>query len=112
MEISLERAEGRIVILGVEGEVDKNSSPELREALLSILAEKPGALAVDLSGATYMDSSGIATLTEGLQLSHRDEIPFRLFGLTQAVKVVFELARLERMFEIFDSREAALEGLP
>ncbi len=58
-----------------------------------------------------MDSSGVATLVEGLQWSHRSQIPFRLYGMLPAVESVFRMARLESLFEIFDTREAALEDL-
>jgi anti-sigma B factor antagonist len=112
MDTHLEKTESGVFILAVSGEVDKNSSPDLRDLLVPLFSEYPKALLIDLSEVTYMDSSGMATLAEGLQLSHRQEMPFRIFGLTDAVKVVFELARLESMFDIFGSREAALEGLP
>lgn len=111
MELSVDRTENGVVILAVSGEVDMNTSLEVRSALTPLFAEKPRALVVDLSGVGYMDSSGVATLVEGLQWSHRSEIPFRLYGMTSVVKDVFEMARLENLFAIFDTRETALEDL-
>ncbi|MFQ5893749.1 MAG: STAS domain-containing protein [Nitrospinota bacterium] len=111
MELSVNRADTGIVTVAVSGEVDMNTSLEVRSTLTPLFAEQPKALVVDLSGVQYMDSSGVATLVEGLQWSHRSRIPFRLCGMTTAVKDVFEMARLESLFEIFDTREAALEDL-
>lgn len=111
MKVTVERLEGGIIIVAVSGEVDKNTSPGLRSALLPLFDEGPKALLVELAGVSYIDSSGIATLTEGFQLSHRRDITFRLAGMDSSIKDVFELARLGRLFEIFDSREEALEGL-
>ena len=111
MEVRLERMDTGVVVVAVSGEVDKNTSPEVRGALMPLFAEEPRALVVDLSEVTYIDSSGIATLTEGLQWSHRRRVPFRLSGITTEIREVFEMARLGSLFEIFDSREAALEGL-
>lgn len=111
MELNIDRTDSGVVVVVVSGEVDMNTSPEVRSILNPLFAEKPRAMVVDLSGVTYMDSSGIATLVEGLQWSHRSQIPFRLSGMTPAVKDVFEMARLEGLFEIFDSREAAMQDL-
>lgn len=111
MELSIDRTDNGVVVVAVSGEIDMNTSPEVRSVLSPLFTEKPRALVVDLSEVNYMDSSGIATLVEGLQWSHRSEIPFRLSGMTAAVKDVFEMARLESLFEIFESREAALQDL-
>ncbi len=111
MELHVDRTDSGIVIVAVSGEVDMNTSLEVRSALTPLFAENPKALVVDLSGVGYMDSSGVATLVEGLQWSHRSQIPFRLYGMTPAVKDVFEMARLEGLFDIFDTREAALGDL-
>jgi anti-anti-sigma regulatory factor len=35
---------------------------------------------------------------------------FRIFGLSSKVKSVFEITKLSKLFEIFDTEEAALGG--
>ncbi|MFQ6672764.1 MAG: STAS domain-containing protein [Candidatus Tectimicrobiota bacterium] len=111
MECTVDRLAGGVVILSIAGDVDRNTSPEVRTTLLPLFAEDSKAVVVDLSGVTYIDSSGIATLTEGLQVAQRSAIPFRLVGITPAVKNVFEMARLESLFAMYESRRAALEDL-
>lgn len=111
MELRIDRTDNGAVVVVVSGEVDMNTSPEVRSVLNPLFAEKPRALVVDLSEVSYMDSSGIATMVEGLQWSHRNQIPFRLSGMTAAVRDVFEMARLESLFDIYESREAALKDL-
>ncbi|MEE9197013.1 MAG: STAS domain-containing protein [bacterium] len=111
MELSVEQTDGGVVILAVSGEIGWNTSPELHKALIPLFAENPVAIVLDLSGVSFMDSSGVATLIEGLQYSHRSEIPFRLSGMTRPIIHVLKLANLEDLFEIFDTREAALKDL-
>jgi anti-sigma B factor antagonist len=111
MDINVDRTDSGVIVVAVSGEVDMNTSPEVRSVLNPLFAEKPRALVIDLSGVNYMDSSGIATLVEGLQWSHRSQIPFRLSGMTDPVKDVFEMARLESLFKIFETREAAMQDL-
>jgi anti-sigma B factor antagonist len=88
-------------IVKVKGEVDLYSSPALREAILKAVqgAKGPG-IAVDLSDVPYMDSSGVATLVEGLKASNQGKKQFTLLSPSAAVARVLELARLNSVFEI------------
>jgi anti-sigma B factor antagonist len=64
-----------------------------------------------MSGVTYIDSSGIATLVEGLQLSRQTKTRFGLFGLRPNARSVLELARLNKVFVIFENEVEALEKI-
>ena len=109
LDVILEVTQEGHGVLAVRGEVDMHSSPRVREAQIRLLKEGARRIVIDLSGVAYMDSSGIATLIEGLQWSRREGREFRLAGLTAAVRDVFELARLADVFEIFATRDAALK---
>ena len=102
---------GSAVVVSVKGDVDMDSSPELQKQLIGLFRNDQKAIVVDLSGVSYIDSSGIATFVEGLQWSHSTQNKFRLVGLSPCVKDIFEIARLTTVFDIFDSREKALEGI-
>ena len=88
-----------------------NSSPDVREVLTEYFDRSTKAIIVDLSEVPYIDSSGIATLVEGLQWSHSTEKKFRLVGLTPTVKDIFEIARLLQVFEVFNTLEEATQGV-
>lgn len=113
MGVELQSVEDRngTVTVSIQGEIDMSSSPQVREHLTALFHKNLKAIIVDLSGVPYMDSSGIATLVEGLQWSHASHNKFRLAGLTPPVKDVFEIARLLTVFEIFDSQQEALKGV-
>ncbi|MBI2178815.1 MAG: STAS domain-containing protein [Candidatus Tectomicrobia bacterium] len=102
---------GKATLVQVSGEVDMSNSPEVRDTLLGLAKKKVPAILVDLGGVTYMDSSGIATLVEGLQETLGYGGKFRLASLTPKVKQVFDLARLTDVFEIFSDLASAQEGL-
>lgn len=100
-----------ISIVDCWGEVDLNSSGQLRETLQNeIRSQTPGVL-VNLSGVTYMDSSGVASLVEALQTSGETKTRFALFGLQPAVQSVLEMARLNMIFVIFGDEGEALEKI-
>ena len=94
-------------VIEVQGEVDLYSSPRVREAIVTATRAKASPVVVDLSGVGYMDSSGVATLVEGLQFSRRYGGAFRLAGLTPGVRQVFAFAKLDKVFDIFPDAETA-----
>ena len=61
---SITEQSGRTVV-ALEGEIDMEEAPKVRRTLLDSLKQKRDIL-VDLSQVTYIDSSGIASLIEGL----------------------------------------------
>lgn len=81
------------------GEVDLESSPAAREALLGVL-KKGRALAVDLSAVRYMDSSGVASLVEALQQARERKLDFSLVQVSEPVRKLLRLARLDKVFTI------------
>lgn len=98
-------------LVRVSGEVDMSNSPTVRDSLMGLVKDKVPAIVVDLGAVSYMDSSGIATLVEGLQETTSYGGKFRIAGLTDKVKQVFELARLTDVFDIYADVEQAKEGL-
>lgn len=92
-----QREDGRLIVVG--GDVDLYSSPDLRRAILEAMRVEREVL-VDLSGVRYMDSSGVATLVEGLKSAMADGKTFRLLSPSPAVMKVLELSRLDSIFEV------------
>ena len=93
------RDEAGIVVMAIVGDVDLESSPELRTALLSSLASAKSVL-VDMSGVTYIDSSGVASLVEAFQKARQSQAIFALASVSEAALRVLELARLDQIFAI------------
>lgn len=112
MELDItSRVEGKQHIISVKGDIDLYSSTMLREYIFTIIKQqRPHALIVDLDAVRYVDSSGIATMVEGLQLANKSKIHFKVAGLSRNVLEVFELVKLEKVFDIYGSVEEALKG--
>ncbi len=109
MEVNA-RHEGSGVVIHVRGDVDLYSSPKLRESVQDSIKKRLSPIVVDLAGVTYIDSSGVATLVEGLQLSKEYDGKFRLIGLNERVSEVFQLARLYQVFEVCETEAEALRN--
>ena len=90
-------------LISVTGEVDLYTSPELRSAIMDAVPAAAATVAVDLSGVRYMDSSGVATLVEGLRRCRDLDKVFKLVAPSTAVMKVLELAKLDSVFEVCSS---------
>ena len=87
-------------IITVEGDIDLYSSPELRTSVLKAVPKAKTGVGIHLGGVTYMDSSGVATLVEGLRSAKENGKNFALVAPSTSVMKVLELARLDSIFEV------------
>ena len=95
-------------VLPLEGEIDLHVSPGIASSLSVMVHDKPQRLVVDLSGVSYIDSSGLAVLIEAMQNVAAYGGKFALAGLQESVRPIFEIARLDQVFRIFPDTAAAL----
>lgn len=110
MKVQIRKVE-QVAILDCTGDVDLYSSPDLRESLLGEMRSGSPSVLINMAGVPYIDSSGIATLVEGLQLSRETKTHFGLFALRANARSVLELARLHKVFVLFDNEKEALEKI-
>ena len=66
----------------IPGRITVNNSDEMRRKLLAALRSRPARLTVDLSQATYMDSSGLATLLEAVRIARKQGTRLLLAGVS------------------------------
>jgi anti-sigma B factor antagonist len=87
-------------IITIDGDIDLYSSPELRTVVLKAVPKAITGVGIHLGGVSYMDSSGVATLVEGLRSAKEHGKTFALVAPSPSVMKVLELARLESIFEV------------
>jgi anti-sigma B factor antagonist len=85
-----------VVILG---RITVNTSDEMRRKLLAALRLKPPQVTVDLSQATYMDSSGLATLLEAVRIARKQGTRLLLAGVSGQPRGLFGIGQIDRLFE-------------
>ena len=108
MQIAARPATGG-TILDITGDIDLAHSPAVRKALLQEIREKKTPkVFLNLEKVRYIDSSGIASLVEGLKASRDIGSRLILYGLSKSVREVMELSRLQKIFEIHESEAQAL----
>ncbi|HXX24371.1 MAG TPA: STAS domain-containing protein [Terriglobia bacterium] len=91
---------GGAAIVCLSGRVSIDSSPVLRERLLTLLKrQSPPMLTIDLSDLAYIDCSGIATLIEALRIAHQRNSELQLRGLHDGPRHLLEVTGLLRLFD-------------
>jgi len=99
-EVSEISRDEQSVSLQVNGDLTVDTSPQLKKMLNICFNQKLKRIHIMLDGVARMDSSGIATLVDGLRWSRSSDSHFVISGLTEAVYDLFVIAKLDSEFEI------------
>lgn len=92
----------------VDGEIDINSSPDIKKIFDKLIVKKTPKIVINFSSVTYVDSSGLATLVEILKNMKAYGGRLRLTSLSPKIKSLFEITKLERLFDIVADAEEAI----
>jgi len=99
LEIAIRDGEQGITMC-LRGRLNIDSSPVLRDRLVaSLQAQSPRSIIVDFSDVSYVDSSGIATLIEGLKMARQRQTTLCLHGLQGRLLHLFEVTGMSSLFE-------------
>ena len=110
VQISTRRMD-KTTILDISGDIDLAHSTEVRRMVLREFREnRTPRLILNLRDVNYIDSSGVASLIEGLKASKDVGSRLILFGLSPIAHEVLQLSRLLKIFEIYDTEDKALEA--
>lgn len=100
---------GRTVVQ-VVGEIDVYTAPQLREQLDQEIDSGQYHLVVDLSGVTFMDSTGLGVLVGRLKQIRLGDGSMRLVCAHDRVLKVFVITGLDKVFEIYPTVGEALSA--
>jgi anti-sigma B factor antagonist len=95
-------------VLPLKGEIDLHVSPVVTAALTAMIEKKPDRMVIDLSDVSYIDSAGLAALIQAMQKVEAYGGKFLLAGLQETVRSIFEISRLDQVFQIFPDTDTAL----
>jgi anti-anti-sigma factor len=105
-------SDGNINILAVSGRLDPSGGKDLKDTMTVLTdGEAPGDLLVDLEHLDYMASAGFRELFLAGRKVSRGGGRLVVTGLRGEVKRVFELARFDTAYPIFETRQQALDFL-
>ena len=103
-EVSTPRED--VVVVAVEGAVDIYAAPEFKALFLGSIGQATRQVVIDLTRATFIDSSGLGVLVSGAKQAPK--CSFAIVCDDEAMTHVFTMVGLDRIFTLFQSRAAAL----
>jgi len=106
MEITLSEITG-MMVLRLKGRLDATSAKGFREEMERLVGEGRIRMVVHMGAIDFIDSSGLGALVGSLRSVNRRGGDIKVAALQAPVRSVFELTRLDRIFEIFDDAAAA-----
>ena len=111
MELSHQALEPDLVIVSLKGRLDANGSPEVKTLLKDLVETGHLKIIVDLQEVPFIDSSGLAALVSGLKTLGGEASNLKLAAPQSQARLLFELTMFDRVFEIHDSIDDALNSL-
>jgi anti-sigma B factor antagonist len=104
------KKQGDVTVIDVEGQLIVGNRQELKQKVLEELENGAQKFLIDFSSTGYIDSSGLGVLVSLSKKIREQGGELRLANLNEDLRTLFELTKLDTLFNIADSREEALSG--
>src|SRR5438046_2874045 len=89
-----------VQVLGLSGSFTNTTAGAARQWLDEATAQRPAFVVVDLADVRFLDSTALSTLVYAMKRARALGGDVRLCGLQQPVRMIFEMTRLDRVFEM------------
>jgi len=99
-----------VEILQLSGRFDAQTAPPIQERLTQATAGSTAQLVVNLQNVEFIDSTALSTLVQAMKRARTLDGDVRLCGLRQPIRIIFELTRLDKVFDIYVLEEEAVES--
>ena len=110
IEISTENISKELAVVTISGRMNAATTPEIKERMKAILESGHQKIVLNLSGTTFIDSSGLSVIVTGLKQTREAGGFLRLAGLKPEVKSIFKLTMLDRVFELYPDVDSAMNS--
>lgn len=101
------RSLDNVAILELSGRFDAYEAPAVRDWLKKVEGAASTNVVVNLAGVNFIDSTGMSTLIQGMKHCREQGGNLHLCGLQKPVRIIFELTRLDKAFQLFADEEEA-----
>ena len=110
MNLNLEKINGCTILFIKEERIDAHNSGELKEAVLHLIEQGEVNIIVQLEHVRFIDSSGLGALLSGYKNAAAKSGKLTLANMQQQVLSMFELTRLNRVFDIYADLNEAFDS--
>ena len=105
------KKEGTVCVVDVEGQLIVGNRQELKQKVLDEIERGERTFLIDFSQTGYIDSSGLGVLVSLSKKIRESGGHLRLSSLNEDLRTLFELTKLDTLFQIAATRDAGLKSL-
>ena len=109
MAFKAEEVDGVLIISTPHMDLDASKAGEFKGTVARMVAGHPK-VAIDLGKIGFMDSAGLGAILSVCKTVRAGGGQFSVFGLTEAVRALFYLVRVHRLFEVHEDKESAIRA--
>jgi anti-sigma B factor antagonist len=106
------RQVGQVSVVEVSGKLTSFESGALRNSIAKLLKEGRKQILLNLSGLTYLDSSGVGDLVHTYMSVIKGGGEMKVVGLTEKVEEILKITQLYQVFQEFQDERSALQSFP
>jgi anti-sigma B factor antagonist len=99
-------------VISLAGEVDLYTAPEFKQQLLEVIARGATQVIVDFTSTTFIDSTTLGVLVGGVKRLRPADGRLSLVCSDANIVKIFEITGLDRVFDIYATRDEAVASLP
>ena len=107
-DIKTEQLGDESYVISLGGEVDLYTAPEFKQQLLNVIGQGGKHVIVDFSNTTFIDSTTLGVLVGGIKRLRPNGGRLSLVCTDRNITKIFEITGLDRVFQIYQSRDEAL----
>lgn len=93
-----------VKVLEPSGILDGIRGNQLRREISDIVANKVEIILIDLKEVKFIDSSGLGALVSSMQMVRNANGKLFLCSVSDQVKMLFQLTKMDRLFQTFDDQ--------
>lgn len=108
MEFETQLIEDVLIVKSPAERIDAAYAIQFKEQMRSVVQGAPGRVVLDMENIEFVDSSGLGALVAVFKLLSRER-SFELAGLQPPVQKLFELTRMNSVFQLHATAKAAVE---
>jgi anti-sigma B factor antagonist len=106
-----QRTADQVSVISLDGRMTRNDGfGAVKTAVTDLLAQGHTQLLVDMGGVSYMDSTGVGELVSAFITTRNHHGSLKLLNPSHRLRELFEVAKLETVFEMFDDEAEALRS--
>jgi anti-sigma B factor antagonist len=110
MSFAMRKDPSGVVVVGVDGQLIVSNRHELKQKVLDAAEGGARKVLIDFTNTGYIDSSGLGALVSLAKKLRESGGELRLAGLNEDLRTLFELTKLDTLFQIAESADTGLKG--